>query len=270
MDANGKTLDVTTDNVGNYTMNNLPEGSTVVTVNEETLPPLATLTAGLNPSDITIIANTENDAGKDGYTLPDATGSLVGTVYEDSNNNGSQDNSEIGVANITITIMDANGKTLDVTTDNVGNYTINNLPEGATIVTVDEATLPSLATLTAGDNPSDITIIANIENDAGNDGYIFSVAVGNIHGQVLVSDKVYAGITLNIIDSEEGVHPVVTDNNGNWALRGIVVGDSIVDVDETTLPGGLIRSIGIDRDVFTILENQDINAGIDGYIAYVP
>ena len=212
----------------------------------------------------------DSDGSLESTPTPVTTGSLTGTVYEDSNNNGSLDNNETGVAHIAIEIIDANGDIHNLLTDNVGNYTISNLPEGVATVTIDPTTLPALATLTVGLNPSDEVVVANTVSQATLDGYIIPVAVGDIHGQVLVSGQGYAGITLNITDIDGTVHPVVTDNNGNWILTGIIVGDAIVDVDETTLPGGVVRSIGLDQDVFTILENQDTDAGIDGYIVYVP
>ena len=103
---------------------------------------------------------------------PVLTGSIEGTVYEDTNNNGLQDNNEIGVANITVEVIDSNGNIISILTDDIGNYSIKNIPQGSATVTVNIATLPPSAILTAGFNPNDVTVIANTTTDAGSDGYL--------------------------------------------------------------------------------------------------
>jgi hypothetical protein len=62
------------------------------------------------------------------YTLP-STGSLAGTVYNDSNNDGKQESGEAGIAGVTVTLTGTGG-TFTTTTDKNGNYKFSALPSG--------------------------------------------------------------------------------------------------------------------------------------------
>ncbi|CUU03608.1 Carboxypeptidase regulatory-like domain-containing protein [Armatimonadetes bacterium GBS] len=55
---------------------------------------------------------------------------LWGTLYCDSNRNGSQDATENGLAGWTVVLRDARGNTASVTTDAQGHYEIETLPSG--------------------------------------------------------------------------------------------------------------------------------------------
>ena len=68
-DINATVTSVFTDDIGNYCAENIVEGSTTIEVIISTLPTNALLTAGINPNDITVIADTLNDAQSDGYNI---------------------------------------------------------------------------------------------------------------------------------------------------------------------------------------------------------
>ncbi|MFN8489793.1 MAG: SdrD B-like domain-containing protein [Caldilineaceae bacterium] len=69
-------------------------------------------------------------------------GSLGDTVWQDTNGNGVQDNGEPGIPNVKLILIDSNGVTKTVTTDQNGVYHFTDLPAGNYTVRVDATTLP--------------------------------------------------------------------------------------------------------------------------------
>ena len=67
IDANGDVKTVFTDNKGDYCFNNVVAGSATITV--LTIPLWSFFSTNDNPNDITVIANEDNLAGKDGYII---------------------------------------------------------------------------------------------------------------------------------------------------------------------------------------------------------
>ena len=97
--------------------------------------------------------------------------SIGSTVFQDVNNNGKQDATELGLSGAVVKLYAANGTTpilgpdgnqLTVTTDATGNYFFGNLPAGTYVVGVTppvdwptSSTDPASAAVTAGDNQTD-------------------------------------------------------------------------------------------------------------------
>ena len=90
---------------------------------------------------------------------PIPTHSLIGTVYVDSNQNGIQDNGEVGYTNATVIL--STGQT--VNTDQNGTYTFNNLQNGAYVETL---TVPNGYNITTT-NPVDVAISADTTQNFG-------------------------------------------------------------------------------------------------------
>ena len=199
------------------------------------------------------------------------TGKVCGVVYEDINSNEQQDDSETGVANIKVKIIDANGDEHTVVTDNSGKYCQENVLEGSASITVDETTLPTDAELTAGANPNDIDVVANRKNDAGTDGYTLPVPTGSACGYVLIDGKGQEGITVVLLDSEDITHSKVTNSDGKYCFENIPQGTVEVDVDDTTLPNDAELTAGIDPNIdITIVPNIENDAGTVEYTLPVP
>jgi len=77
----------------------------------------------------------------------------------------------IGQGGVSIHITNTSGDlNMTVTTNDDGTYTLNNLPLGTTIISIDTDTLPSDYQENSGDNPTTIEIVAG-ENDAGTVSY---------------------------------------------------------------------------------------------------
>lgn len=71
--------------------------------------------------------------------VTDAT--LTGTVYEDTDRDGTQDAGETGIAGVNVTLTDKNGDSVVLTTDATGGYSTNVL-SGAVTVAVNPASAP--------------------------------------------------------------------------------------------------------------------------------
>jgi len=260
IDANDEEYTVTTNNLGKYCQKNIVEGSASVTVDETTLPTDAELTAGENPSDIDVKANTKNDAGTDGYTLPIPTGSACGNVLIDGK----------GQAGITVMLLDSEGDTHSEVTNSEGKYCFEDIPKGGVEVDVDDTTLPSGAELTAGIDPNtNITIVPNTENDAGTVEYTLPIPVGSACGSVLVNDEGKANVTIDVQDSAGNSFSVTTDAEGKYCAHNLSLGEATFTVDVSTLPHGAEQVLGENPTTVMIEEKDDNDAEIDAYVVSV-
>lgn len=182
---------VTTDATGGYLFTNLAPGN--YTVGFSNLPAGFSFTgqdrggndasdSDVNPgtgrtASATVTAgatNTTVDAGvRQG--VPSGLGSLGNRVWYDLNNNGLQDAGELGVAGVTVTLLDAgadgivgngdDGTSRTTLTNALGEYLFGGLPAGNYVVQFGTAALPlptgfTAATQNAGTND-------NIDSDGG-------------------------------------------------------------------------------------------------------
>jgi len=255
IDANGDEQTETTNDLGKYCFTTVVEGSASIEVDESTLPKDATLTAGENPNSIDVEANTANQAGTDGYTLPTPVGSACGYVLVDGQ----------GQAGVTVTLMDSEGNTHSEVTNTDGKYCFTDIPQGNATVDVDDTTLPDGAELTTGEDPSDVNVLPNTENDAGTDEYTLPIPVGTACGSIIVDGEGASNVTVNVVDANGESHSAVTDDNGSYCVEGLPEGEAIVTVDEETLPFGVEQTLGLNPSPVTIEANKNNDAGIDGY-----
>jgi len=136
-------------------------------VDDTTLPAGSVATAGLDPSDVTVVAGATTDAGTDGFQQQ---GAVSGRVFQDINVNGADDG-EPGIAGVTVTVTDRLGNPHQAITGFTGAWIVTGVPSGDASVDVDETTLPGAWPRTAGDDPTAITVIPNATTDAGVDGF---------------------------------------------------------------------------------------------------
>jgi hypothetical protein len=84
-------------------------------------------------------------------------GKIKGTVFEDVNSNGEQDEGEPGIEGVDVVITDSNGDVFTLTTDETGMY-MAEVSAGPTVTDIDESTLPPGYEQTTGFNPTTVDV----------------------------------------------------------------------------------------------------------------
>lgn len=99
-------------------------------------------------------------------------GTAGGRIYNDLNGNGVQDAGEPNLANVSVTVTDANSSVQNLTTDANGIWSAF-VPVGNTTVLVNAADtdLPLPVALTQGQNPKVVSVASNQLTDAGVTGF---------------------------------------------------------------------------------------------------
>lgn len=144
-------------------------------------------------------------------------GAVIGHLFVDRNGNGSQDADEPNLANITVRITDQRGVIHTLVTDSNGNYSAT-VATGTATVNVDESTLPSGYTQTAGSDPTVVTVTTGATTNAGNDGYRPPQADLTIKKIDLV-DPLPAGAILT--------YTIFITNNGPSPAGNVVITDTL-------------------------------------------
>ncbi|MEP6987801.1 MAG: SdrD B-like domain-containing protein, partial [Chloroflexota bacterium] len=139
------TVSVFTDSNGKYLFPDLPDGAYTVTIDKTTLPAGMGQTYDLDGT-LDDSASYTLSIGETVLTLDFGyveLGSIGDTIWLDANRNGKQDVGELGIPNVTVTLVLPDGTTLTTTTDANGNYLFPDLYPGDYVVIVDLTTLPS-------------------------------------------------------------------------------------------------------------------------------
>jgi gliding motility-associated-like protein len=235
--ASGIEKQVVTNSFGNWSLVSMESGETDFEISQIGIENFIT-TQGNNPWSEILLNNTNYN-----YTIgfydpeanPDNSVDISGKVYKDVNGNGVQDTNEPNLVNHLVTITDNNGIDRSVQTDESGIWLINGLPEGNSIININEDDLSGLI-ISQGQNPN--TLILDNNNDyilnstfnlivGYNDPNILDVGTLNGHlfidkdcdGEQGVGDpNLVAGIPITIIDSAGNPSIVFTDDNGNWSI----------------------------------------------------
>jgi hypothetical protein len=280
--ASGPPITVTTGPNGVYTAPTVPIGAATVDVDNSTLPPGMTQTAGVDPSSLNVLGGTINNAGIDGYQPPPAPGggSVMGLVFFDLDGNGIQGPGENGIPGVSVSITAQNGQTFLAITDASGNYMAMNIPPGTATIDVVDSTLPPGATQTAGTDPSTAVVPPGGTVNAGFDGYRPTItppggSLGSVTGVVFLdnngngvrdaNEPGLPGVSVLITAANGQIVSVVTDSTGAYTVSGIAPGVATVDVVNSTLPPNLVQTAGADPSTVVVPPGGAGNAGIDGY-----
>jgi len=151
VDGNGVRRTTRTDEGGFYHFNVAQTGSYTVKVDPSTIPVGLSSTTGGNQRTSDVVRTYPQQSflkfdfgyGKGGVT-PAPTGQLGDRVWLDTDRDGTQDDGEAGIPDVTLTLLDGNGKPVAaVTTNAKGGYAFTELAEGAYTIEIDTATLPA-------------------------------------------------------------------------------------------------------------------------------
>jgi len=272
-DSKGKSQIVKTGAKGYYVAKNLATGTATVVIVESTLPDNATQVVGTHTTTVNVKANKLTWEERNGYSFPEPTGKVCGSVFEDTNGNTVQDSGEPFYAGARVTITDANGKSVTAITNAQGKYCKDGIEAGDATIKVDLNSLPSGATITT-ENPTTIDVEAGKTNQAGKDGFEPAATVGKVCGSVFedtngntVQDSgepFYAGAKIIITDVNGNDVTVKTDAQGKYCKDGIEAGDATIKVDLNSLPSG--ATITTENPTTIDVEAGKTNqAGKDGF-----
>ncbi len=196
---------------GEYLFDRLPAGTYEVFVDETTIPTGLSIAPGsVNPVAMIVITATEVFLDVDfGYSPAPTLGALGDYVWNDSDGDGIQDPGELGIAGVTVRLLDAaTGAVVDtVVTGADGKYLFTDVTPGEYIVAIDPAELGGggdLDGFSATTGPQSIGSATSAP---------FTLAAGEA---ITDLDFGYANACLPRIDFE-------TDSTGTALVRGQVI-----------------------------------------------
>lgn len=288
-----------TDQDGYYTFENIPPGSYVVDIYEDSLPIPAEQLSNYRTTtgEVQAVVLTMGGAYLEadfGYFEGATAGDLV---YHDVNHNGVQDPDEPGLANITVTLtgtdLSANPVNLVTETDADGIYRFL-IPAGIYTISHDmgDADYPANLSMREATTPTSYEFIAKagweyIDFDFGIDNTgkvgdtVFVDANGN--GVQGAGETGLRGVTVYMYDGS-GVTllaTTVTDAMGHYLFEGLADNSYLVVVDTSSIPAGYFQTADPDQpDVTcTVCDHQGtatiVGGGTDmsmdfGYMPAVP
>jgi hypothetical protein len=264
---------------GRYMFAGLCSGNYHVDVDETTLPagftpttPFAGDTAidsngPLNGGAVPVAIPTESSVDLTidfGYLSP-CTGMIGDFVWHDTNRNGIQDNGEPGISGVSMVLADGFGNTAVTTTAADGSYVFTGLCSGNYSIDADETTMPPGFTPTTpfAGNPAldsngpmnggaaSVSLSGGSTIDLSIDfGYI-SPCTGmigdlawhdaNRNGLQDAGEPGISGVRVILKDYQGAqIGETLTDALGFYEFTGLCAGDYFVDVDENTVPAGMI------------------------------
>ncbi|MCP4105010.1 MAG: Cna B-type domain-containing protein [Desulfobacteraceae bacterium] len=241
------TATVTTDTGGAFSFDNIESGT--YTVQETDLDGYVSTT----PNTVTV--TTPSDEPEEVLFGDRQQGNIIGSVFDDLNGNGKQNQGESGLPGVTVQLLDTDGNIIaESTTDQNGDYIFENIPPGTYTVRETDpegyiSTTPDTLPLVLQPGTSGI---ANF-GDHGK-GSITGVVFNDVDGDGVqeAGEEGIPGVTVELTDSSGNVIPVVTDDNGTYVFDDIIPGtytlketdpDGYISVSPNTLrltvsPGG--------------------------------
>ncbi|WP_438453756.1 SdrD B-like domain-containing protein [Staphylococcus pseudintermedius] len=258
-DADGNVVDTrTTDDKGNYLFEKVKEGEyTIEFETPEGYTPTQTgqgrVSTDSNGTSSLILVEGNDDLTIDsGFYKEPVTHNVGDKVWEDLNKDGIQDDNEPGIANVKVTLKDADGNVVDTrTTDANGSYLFENVKEGDYTIEFEtpEGYTPTVTGQGTSDNDSNGTSTKVTVKD-GDDltidsGFTQVTPEPPTHN---VGDKVWDDLNKDGIqdDNEPGISDVkvtlkdadgnvvdtrTTDANGNYLFENVKEGDYTIEFE---------------------------------------
>ena len=183
-------------------------------------------------------------------------GSLGDTVFCDLDNDGVQDDDELGIPDVTITLICDGEEEQTVETDGDGKYLFTKVPLNVDCtVIVDQNTAPALDNKVIGECPPDFDVTLDSDNPSFLDAdfcFIFPGEIGNTVFCDLDNDGVQdddepgiPDVTITLICDGEEERTVETDADGNYLFTRVPLNaDCTVIVDQNSAPSLDDKAIG--------------------------
>ncbi len=192
-------------------------------------------------------------------------GSIGDRVWEDKNFNGLQDPGELGIANVTVKLLDGANNTIgNTSTDSSGNYLFSNLSPGAYKVQVLAPSSSYFYTLQdAGSNAND-AVDSDVDRNTGITSIINLAAGQNkpdvdagLYRKASLGDRVWLDrdkdgiqdgteigvgkVDVNLLDSLGNIiHTTTTDALGNYLFTNVNPGTYTLEFNKTlAVTGGI-------------------------------
>ncbi len=217
----GSTLTTETDANGNYLFENLPSGDYTVTVDTGNLPagsgPSYDLDGDLdNATTISLVNGADRLDADFGYR---SVGSIGDTIWLDTDGDGTQNNNEAGLADVTVTLTLPDGSTRTTVTDADGKYLFADLPAGDYEVEVDTSTVP--AGLTQSGDPDSTLDSKHTVNLGLNEDYLdadfgYNIAVDPT--PTATPEPTQVGTTPTPVPTQAGFTPTPTPVPGQGVV----------------------------------------------------
>ncbi|WP_186363338.1 SdrD B-like domain-containing protein, partial [Staphylococcus hominis] len=256
-DSNNRELQrVTTDATGHYQFDNLQNGTYTVefSIPKDRNGKDYTLSPANNTNDDTVDSDGELDSARNivtatgiindsdnmtvdtGFYLEQPTYKLGDYVWQDTNDNGIQDDGDTGISGVTVTLTNnETNETTTTTTDATGKYEFNGLSNGTYTVTftTPENMVDAKTGTTTSDkdsNPSTSTVVINNADDMTIDkGYVPTYNLGDRvwedtdkNGIQDAGEKGFANVGVELRDSNNKViDTATTDSNGNYLFTNV-------------------------------------------------
>lgn len=292
INAAGVTVGVTTTDVGGYyEFPGVPPGDYTVRVTDAgglldgydlTGDGTGPWPAGQTPNEYAITVAAADITDLDfGYVRQPETGSIGDRVWQDTDADRNQDAMEPGIQNVRVTlwedlnrngVIDAGDRDAgSLLTGADGIYNFTGLPAGNYIVDVDGTTIPAGFVLTTANDPYRVNLSDDENYVLADFGYqpravlygrVFEDEDGD--GVQDPGEPGLSGVTVTVTDSLGGVHTLTTDANGDWRVD-IPAGPATADVDESTLPLGMVQTAGADPTTTNVPAGTTTHGGDDGY-----
>jgi SdrD B-like domain/Secretion system C-terminal sorting domain len=278
--ADGVTVVATTvtDITGHYAFNNLPAANYIVgfsnlpegyvftntTTGTTTGSDANQATGRTAPIAVGTTFVSDIDAGVYPSGTASGTGSIGNLVWYDTDGNGIQNASEVGVAGVTVTLYNAAGTAIATTTTDAlghylftglakGDYTVgfSNLPAGYNLVSANaggndatdsdaDVTTGRTATISLAQGEDNFTVDAGIRNPTAPLGAIGSFVWNDANGDGIQNDGAtsgFGGIDVTLYDAEGKIlRTTTTDANGYYLFPDLPMGSYTVGF--SNLPAG--------------------------------
>ena len=226
-----------------------------------------------------------NPSDSNGYDLPDMddvvaadtaelteipSGTIIGMVFEDTDGDGRRDAQEPGMPFVKVVISDRFGQMTELRTNGAGFYELL-VPAGTAVSDIDESSLHPGYEQTAGSDPSSVNVPVGSSTWIGLDGFqprgavfghIYEDTDGDGMQDATEPDLPYVRVT--ITDSLGHATQVVASIDGLYSLD-VPAGTTMSDIDESSLPSGLVRTAGSDPSSVEVEAGSNTNIGEDGY-----